>query len=134
MMELILNRHCNYFAIGRHPKDARKKAALWLEACDAVQDQSYKLDGVEVSDFVLPLYFTPIEEKNGQNNFMKDKPVKSFGVTSGGYIGYYDFDLKSDQTWFPEDDERARKRQYIKGSIGIQRRKERANLLFSESE
>ena len=28
--------------------------------CDAVQDESYKIDGVEVSNFVLPLYFTHV--------------------------------------------------------------------------
>jgi hypothetical protein len=133
ILELVLNRHCNYFAIGKHPRNKKKRAAIWMEACDPVQDQSYKINGVEVSDFLFPLYFTPEAEAKGQNNYMKDKPVESFGVNPGGYVGYYDFDLKSDETWFPEEDERARKRQVIKSHLGSIRRKSRVKLLLENA-
>jgi len=38
--------------------------------CDAVQAETYKIDGVEVSNFVLPLYFTGSEEVGGRNDFL----------------------------------------------------------------
>ena len=37
--------------------------------CDAVQAESYTIDEVEVSNFVLPLYFTGGEELGG-NDFL----------------------------------------------------------------
>src|SRR5207244_13483369 len=42
----------------------------WYEMCDAVQDESYEIDGVAVSNFVLPLYFTGGNEKGGRNDFL----------------------------------------------------------------
>lgn len=95
-----------------------------------MQDQSYKLNGVEVSDFVFPLYFTVNKDRHSRKNYLKDKPVESFSATSGGYIGYYDFDLKKDMTWFPENDERSRARHAVKSVMGLKRRIAKANSLF----
>jgi len=128
MCELVLNRHCNYYAIGTHPRNSRKKAAIWLEACDAVQDQGYEIYGVEVSDFLFPHYFTPKDEEGSRNNFLIDKPVASFGVNPGGYIGYYDFDLKIETTFMADD--RASKRHEIKNAIGMLRRKNKVTSQF----
>jgi len=128
VLELVLNRHCNYYAIGRHPLDRRKKAAIWLEACDAVQDQTYAIDGVAVSDFLYPYYFTPDSEHQGQNNHVLDKPVESFGVTPGGYIGYFDFDKKREGTFFAN--QRAKERHKIKKQAGDQRRKEKVKKII----
>jgi hypothetical protein len=67
---------------------------------DAVQAETYKIDGVEVSNFLLPLYFTGSEEVGGRNDFLgnshKGKTLQSFGVNPGGYIGF--FDPKSGRT------------------------------------
>jgi hypothetical protein len=126
VLEMVLNRHGNYFAIGQHPKDRRKKAAVWLEACDAVQDQTYFIRDVEVSDFVYPYYFTPHNEKAGQNNFLGEKPVRSFGATEGGYVGYFDFDKREMETYFPSD--KSVLRDQIKAKIGQKRRRSRLEL------
>ena len=37
----------------------------WYEMCDAVQAEKYTIDEIEVSNFVLPLYFTKKEESGG---------------------------------------------------------------------
>jgi hypothetical protein len=62
--------------------------------CDAVQDERYLIDGVEVSNFLLPLYFTASAERGGRNDFLgrrhNGKTLLSFGVNPGGYIGFYD--------------------------------------------
>jgi hypothetical protein len=129
MLELVLNKHCNYYAIGRHPLDGRKKCAVWLEACDAVQCQTYEIDGVEVSDFLYPHYFTPFDESNSQNNHCGDRPVDSFGVTEGGYFGYFDFDKKRECTFFADDV--SVERHKIKNKAGVTRRKERVSKIIS---
>jgi hypothetical protein len=41
----------------------------WYEVCDAVQVEEYEIDEVVVSNFVLPLYFTPGEPVRGRNAF-----------------------------------------------------------------
>ena len=53
-----------------HPADPKKEVFHWYEMCDAVQDEGYKVDGVWVSNFVLPLYFTPDPEEGGRNDFL----------------------------------------------------------------
>lgn len=129
VLELVLNQHCNYYAIGKNPDDRRQKAAIWLEACDPVQDQCYQIDTVMVSDFVFPFYFTPDQEKSGRNNWCSGYPVESFGVTAGGYIGFYDFERKGEFTFFA--DSRARKRHGIKQQLGRLRRKTRLTELLT---
>lgn len=130
MLELVLNKHCNYYAIGRHPLDGRKKCAVWLEACDAVQCQTYEIDGIEVSDFLYPHYFTPFDESGSQNNHCGDRPVDSFGVTEGGYMGYFDFDKKRECTFFA--DEVGIQRHSIKKKAGLTRRKEKVSRIISQ--
>lgn len=58
--------------------------------CDAVRAESYKLDDVEVSNFLLPPYVTSSEEVGGRNDFLgrshNAKTLGSFGVNPGGDI------------------------------------------------
>ena len=72
--------------------------------CDAVQAESYKVDGVAVSNFVLPLYFTMGEQVGARNDLLNrgPKPLRSFGIKDGGYIGFYDPDVK-DHVTVPAD-------------------------------
>ena len=65
----------------------------WYEMCDAVQAETYKVLGVEVPNFVLPLYFTGGEELRGRNDYLgranNSKTLISFGVNPGGYVGFF---------------------------------------------
>src|SRR5436190_15611976 len=45
-------------ALRRTPTEPFLTRERQYEMCDAVQDESYEVDGVEVSNFLLPLYFT----------------------------------------------------------------------------
>lgn len=60
---------------------------------DAVQAETYTIDGVAVSNFVLPLYFTVEEELGGRNDFLgqshNGKTLPSFGINPGGYVGFF---------------------------------------------
>jgi hypothetical protein len=125
-LELVGDPENNLVVQGPHPT-ARRKVFHWFEMCDAVQDESYVLDGVRVSNFVLPLYFTSSNERGGRNDFLgtvtKGKTLRSFSVNAGGYIGFFDpraGDGGDDVTW-SLDDARAAKRLATKQKFGIGR-------------
>jgi len=100
VLELIGDRQANTLIRGPHPRDHRRNVYHWHEMCDAVQDESYEIDGIEVSNFVLPLYFTEDNEPGSRNDFLGTKyklpgnstssSLPSFGINPGGYIGFYD--------------------------------------------
>lgn len=92
-LELIGDAEVNVLAAGPNPNDASKAVYFWYEMCDAVQAENYDIEGVAVSNFVLPLYFTLDAEKGSRNDFLgrrhKDKLLQSFGVNPGGYVGFF---------------------------------------------
>ena len=55
------------------------------EACDAVENDEYTINGVAVSNFVLPAWYTP--DSKGPYDFLK-KLAAPLTLDSGGYIGY----------------------------------------------
>ena len=100
--------------------------------CDAVQDEKYKVDGVWVSNFVLPLYFTRDAEEGGRNDFLgrlyKKKALRSFNINPGGYIGFYDPSNHEHETFALKADVRARQRLKIKSKAQLTRRSMRYKL------
>lgn len=117
-LELIGDAQGNLLVQGPHPTNPGKEVFHWFEMCDAVQSQTYLIDGVEVSNFVLPLYFTPEQQEGGRNDFLgtltAGKSLFSFGVSPGGYIGYYDPQSHTHETYAAPDDVKAQKRIKIK--------------------
>ena len=78
--------------LGPDPDNPKLDVFHWFEMCDPVQAEMYEIDQIEVSNFVLPLYFTGSDEKGGRNDFLsrayKGKTLRSFGVNPGGYSGF----------------------------------------------
>jgi hypothetical protein len=101
-LELIADPLVNLLVAGPHPQENRT-VFHWYEMSDAVQGETYMIDGVEVSNFVLPLYFTPNAEKGSRNDFLGNahngETLASFGVNPGGYIGFFDPQLNDDVTF-----------------------------------
>jgi len=58
---MIADPDVNLLVVGDHPTKKRP-VYYWYEVCDAVQSDIYTVDGIKVSDFVLPFYFTPEKE------------------------------------------------------------------------
>jgi hypothetical protein len=58
------------------------------EICDGVQDQSYSVQGVAVSDFVLPSWADP-QDSVGPFDIM-GRLASPFSKTTGGYLMYTD--------------------------------------------
>jgi len=123
-LELVADPEVNLLVMGPHPKEPGRDVFHWYEMCDAVQDESYDIDGVEVSNFVLPLYFTGGDEAGGRNDFLgtphRGRTLRSFGVNPGGYVGFYDPKLK-DMTSY-EADKRGSARQRIRNRMQLARR------------
>lgn len=119
-LELIGDPEANLLVQGPHPSE-RRKVFHWFEMCDAVQDESYVIDGVRVSNFLLPLYFTSSDERGGRNDFLgtltKGRTLRSFSVNPGGYIGFFDPKAGDDVTWSLDDDNRGAQRLAVKEKL-----------------
>jgi hypothetical protein len=97
-LELIGDAETNQLAIGPHPDPAQDRSVFfWFEMCDAVEGESYEIDGVKVSNFLLPLYFTGTrdnDEPGARNDYLgrayKGQTLRSFGINPGGYVGFFD--------------------------------------------
>jgi phospholipase C len=125
-LELIADPQANLLVKGPHPQGKRHEVYHWFEVCDAVQGptQAYRIDGVLVSNFVLPHYFTPGEQAGGRNDFRGSRKLKSFSTLPGGYIGYFDPESQTDESKFGSysfADVAAKARQAIKAGTGIGR-------------
>jgi hypothetical protein len=125
-LELIADPEVNLLVAGPHPGDAKAEVFHWYEMCDAVQDETYKVDGIPVSNFLLPLYFTPYAEEGGRNDFLGrlhgGRSLSSFGINPGGYIGFYNPASKKHETFALAGDQRARRRQQVKSKGQMARR------------
>jgi hypothetical protein len=119
-LELIADPEVNLLVMGPHPNPAENGRTVfhWYEMCDAVQAETYQIDEIEVSNFVLPLYFTAGDEFEGRNDFLgtiKDgKTLKSFGINPGGYVGFYDPEIQDMDTHTIRGDKEAERRMKIK--------------------
>lgn len=122
-LELLADPENNMYVHGPHPTQPKRQVFHWFEVCDAVQDESYRIDGVQVSNFVLPLYFTGHEERGGRNDFLGTKAggktLQSFSFNPGGYLGFFDPRRGTDVT-LPKD-KRAAERLRVKAKLKIGR-------------
>jgi hypothetical protein len=131
-LELIADPEVNLLVAGPHPGDPEIEVFHWYEMCDAVQNETYKVDGVAVSNFLLPLYFTADPEAGGRNDFLgrrrKGRMLQSFGINPGGYIGFYNPGTQEDETFSLKGDRRAKERMEIKGKARLTRRSTRYKM------
>lgn len=74
--------------------DAATRRSYSYEACDAVEadELGYKINGIQVSDFVLPSYFEPdiTLTKTHKRSFC-GHVTKPFELASGGYASFLDW-------------------------------------------
>jgi len=124
-LELVADPEANLLVQGPHPTNPRHRVYFWFEMCDAVQNETYRIDGIDVSNFILPLYFTSGDERGGRNDFIgtrvKGKTLRSFGVNPGGYVGYFDPRLRKDDQYYAKGDAVAARRLRIKRRYGVGR-------------
>ena len=116
-LELIADPEVNLLVQGPHP-ERRRLVYYWFEMCDAVQEETYEIDDIPVSNFVLPLYFTSSAEHGGRNDFLGTKTrgssLRSFGVNPGGYNSYFDPKTGKDHDYCAKEDAIAQQRLRLK--------------------
>lgn len=140
-LEIIGDPENNLLVQGPHPDDPKRDVFHWFEMCDAVQAETYEIDHVAVSNFVLPLYFTASNERGGRNDFLgtlnRGRSLRSFYVNPGGYIGFFDPRKKEHTDWALPDEPKGNARLGVKKAMGVGRgrrrsaRKKRANAMPS---
>jgi len=125
-LELIGDPEANLLVQGPHPSNPDTYVFHWYEMCDAVQEETYKVDGIAVSNFLLPLYFTASDEQGGRNEFLGTvsggKTLRSFGINPGGYIGFFNPSTNDHETVSLADDAKAARRLEIKSKYRKSRR------------
>jgi hypothetical protein len=138
-LELLADPETNLLVIGPHPTEHRD-VFHWFEMCDAVQGETYEIDDIVLSNFVLPLYFTgtrETDELGARNDFLgrsySDRTLTSFGINPGGYIGFFDPELGDHDTFSLKSDTKAHRRLEIKGRAKEARRSVRYRR-FAERE
>jgi hypothetical protein len=89
LLEMLADPNINLCAFD---EEARRLYAY--EVCDAVEADvlGYVIDGVTVSDFVLPGWFEPMHVTKHEKFAFKSTVPAPFELLAGGYIGYYDID------------------------------------------
>jgi hypothetical protein len=125
-LELLGDPQTNLLVMGPHPTEVDRDVFHWHEMCDAVQAETYGIDGVAVSNFVLPLYVTgtrEADELGTRNDFLgriyEGGPLRSFGINEGGYIGFFDpqlgrhdtFSIRGDRVALERLEEKSRARE-----------------------
>lgn len=87
LLEMLADPNINLCAFD---EEARRLYAY--EVCDAVEADSlgYDINGITVSDFVLPGWFEPMHAGKNERFAFKSHVKAPFHLLPGGYIGYYD--------------------------------------------
>lgn len=78
LLELVGDPSVNLWA------DGPDGYAYALELCDAVEGDSYAIDGISVSNFVTPAFFDPLAEPGSRLDYL-GKLGLPFTMTAGGY-------------------------------------------------
>lgn len=92
VLELVANPFCDQAAMG----PSAKRLLVAYEACDAVQGDTYKIDGIEVSNFVYPNYFGLGDPGPYDHMRLIKKP---FEIRRGGY----EIHAGADRQWVAAD-------------------------------
>ena len=117
-------------AAGPHQTARKRTVYYWYEVCDPVQADLYEIEGVTLSNFVLPEYFDVSRRAAGAHDFLGRRKgargLAPFGVSPGGYVTFYDPRDRSTRTYEGIGDHEAARRRRIKKAAKMRRGVRRA--------
>jgi hypothetical protein len=127
VLELVADPMNNLTVQGPSPHDHRHLVFHTFEVCDPVQAEYYEIEGVKVSNFVLPGWFTRGDAAGVRNDFLgRPEPgatLPSFSMSPGGYLCFWD-PLREGDKWHSmmrDGDAVAAKRLAVKAKAGLGR-------------
>ncbi len=87
LLEMVADPGVNLYADGfvRVAHGRQRKAMIPYEVCDAVEENLYRIDGVHVSDFLLPEWFEPEHKGRGLTMDFLGVIRRPFELAPGGY-------------------------------------------------
>jgi len=86
-----------------NPADRSKVVNFLVEICQPVGGNAYKIDGVQVSDFVKPAFYDPLKKDETGEPYSFKGTVKEPGkIAKGGYMSWQDKETNEwhQATWF----------------------------------
>jgi hypothetical protein len=126
ILESIADPDANLAVVAPHPRLPRRRVLLDYEVCDPVQGDTYLIDGLPVSNFVLPAYFADADRKVPTRNDYLNKGVERFGIRPGGYISFVDLDTwRRSNVWGKEAKARVETKRAVYGAHFVKRRADR---------
>jgi hypothetical protein len=88
VLELLADPNATHTVTGPPPAGVQGNVAYDLEVCDPTQGDNYKIDAVEVSNFIGRSYFE-MPGGSGKTNYL-GLPLVAFGIRPKGYLQYED--------------------------------------------
>jgi hypothetical protein len=89
MLELLADPWGRHRVAAPSPLDPGKRVKFLVEVSDPCSDESYKIDGIAVSDFYTPRFFDPAPQA-GVRYSHKGAITAPRQVLKGGYLTWYD--------------------------------------------
>ena len=93
-LELLTDPDATEVIPGPHPRDSRKRVLHWKEVCDPVFGERYECNGIRVSNFVLPEYYSwrAVDRGDARCAFRDTGTtgLRPFGIKLGGFVRYTD--------------------------------------------
>jgi hypothetical protein len=80
LFEMVLDPMANLWA------DKNPNTQYAYEVCDAVEEDSFDVDGLPMSNFVYPSWFEPFKHRRGTKFDHKGTLKAPFSMTEGGYV------------------------------------------------
>lgn len=87
ILEMVADPDVNLYASDYRVFQGRRHRAFFaVEVCDAVQECTYKIKGIRVSDFVVPEWFESEHPPGSMRFSFKDNVKAPLTVARGGYL------------------------------------------------
>jgi hypothetical protein len=80
LFEMVIDPIANLWA------QATNRTEYAYEMCDPVEEDTFKVDGIEMSNFVHPSWFEPFMHPTGTKFDHLGRLKKPFSMTKGGYV------------------------------------------------
>ena len=80
LFEMVIDPIANLWA------QATNRTEYAYEMCDPVEEDTFKIDGIEMSNFVHPSWFEPFKHPPGTKFDHLKRLKKPFSMTKGGYV------------------------------------------------